>query len=155
MNKICPVCNKEFRAQRSTIHCCSYACGGKRRSMPKIFCIQCGILFKGQNSRTKLCSIPCKILFRTGKPHSKTTPGCWYEKGYRMIQLNKKPIKEHRYIMERFLGRKLLDSEIVHHKNHNKTDNRIENLEVLTRGEHSRLHRLDEIKDGKKLFSKV
>lgn len=54
--------------------------------------------------------------------------------------------------MEQYLGRKLRPDEIVHHIDGNKLNNNIENLKIMTRGEHSKLHRLEEIKNGKKLF---
>src|SRR5258708_3306621 len=48
--------------------------------------------------------------------------------------------KQHRVVIERIIGRPLRRSEIVHHINENKHDNRPENLEVLTREEHGIRH---------------
>jgi|GEM_PF-5644940 len=46
----------------------------------------------------------------------------------------------HRLIVENNINRYLLKDEQVHHKNRNKLDNRIDNLEVLTINKHRRLH---------------
>jgi hypothetical protein len=46
----------------------------------------------------------------------------------------------HRWLMEKHLGRTLTDNEVVHHKDENKKNNDILNLEVMTRAEHARHH---------------
>ena len=52
------------------------------------------------------------------------------DNGYVVIQINGKTYKEHRLIIEQHIGRKLLPTENIHHLNGNRSDNRIENLEI-------------------------
>lgn len=46
---------------------------------------------------------------------------------------------EHRYLMEQKVGRKLLRSEHVHHIDGNGLNNNLDNLMLLSAGEHSKL----------------
>lgn len=59
---------------------------------------------------------------------------------YKGIRINGVKHDEHRFIMENNIGRKLDKNEIVHHVNGDSHDNRIENLQVMSRAEHARLH---------------
>ncbi|MDQ5863024.1 MAG: HNH endonuclease, partial [Actinomycetota bacterium] len=47
---------------------------------------------------------------------------------------------EHRWVMEQHIGRRLETWEQVHHRNHDRFDNRIGNLQVVTQAEHALLH---------------
>jgi hypothetical protein len=55
-----------------------------------------------------------------------------------------------RKLTERELGRKLLPTEVVHHKNGDFTDQRKENREVMLRKDHCRLHKPEEARWGRK-----
>ena len=48
--------------------------------------------------------------------------------------------REHRIVMENKTGRELHRDETIHHRNRIKSDNSIDNLEVISRSEHARLH---------------
>lgn len=86
------------------------------------------------------CSRHYELAKRNGDPCIKTRArgtGSYDRHGYKMISIpgmrqgtNSGQVREHRYVMEQTIGRKLLKTESVHHKNGVRDDNRPENLEL-------------------------
>ncbi len=69
----------------------------------------------------------------------------WYidKYGYKHIGIpGNGYILEHRLVVERSIGRKLIKSEIVHHIDSNTLNNDIDNLAVISRKEHSLINKL-------------
>lgn len=64
--------------------------------------------------------------------------------GYRHIWIDGEQRLEHRVVMERLMGRRLLREEIVHHRNGERADNRPENLELWLRS-HPPGQRVEEV----------
>lgn len=119
----CATCKKEFvpkesRTDRKVGVYCSRHCLGKRNKFgennPK---------WRGGRSVRKDGRA---VVYAPGHPNSSIHGGTH--------------ILEYRLIMSKHLGRVLLETELVHHKNGDPSDNRIENLEIMTLHEHNVEH---------------
>jgi len=66
-------------------------------------------------------------------------------KYYQAVTINGIKHDLHRIIAEQKIGRPLTDDEVVHHINGDIQDNRPENLQVMSREEHGRLHSVGRI----------
>ncbi len=145
--KRCLYCNKEFETKKGKIKrgfgkYCSRKCVINDPRF-KIRLKQIGFK-KGQISPTKGKKFPQ----RCGENHHRWKGGrVKNNNGYVSVLMRNHPfadkrgyILEHRLVMAKHLGRNLQVWEVIHHKNGIKDDNRIENLELSTKNNHSKDH---------------
>lgn len=74
---------------------------------------------------------------------SKPSDGYINKSGYWIVCSNGRKRRRCRLIVESAIGRRLSCDEVVHHINKIRSDDRLENLAVLSRQGHSRLHALE------------
>lgn len=119
----------------------------------EIVCATCGIKCWVANSEIrkgggKYCSKDCYRKSYIGKQSRHWKGGRKINK-YGYVEIYKPEskmacsmgyVKEHRYVMSQYLGRDLTPDELVHHIDGIKTNNNIENLEIMTKGIHGCIH---------------
>ncbi|MBA7587117.1 hypothetical protein ES708_29134 [subsurface metagenome] len=76
------------------------------------------------------------LIIKEGYLQFKVPKGCRFS----CMKNGKGYIPVHRLVMAAYLQRPLKSEEIVHHANEKMEDNRIENLELLTKGRHTGIH---------------
>ncbi len=118
------------------------------------YCIKCGTKFFAPHQYTdrgegKFCSSYCSNSYHPEIYNKRWKGGRRKDgKGYIRIMLPDHPdgdergyVWEHRIVVESYLKRRLGKNEVIHHINQKPSDNRIENLRAMKRGEHLALHR--------------
>jgi hypothetical protein len=140
-DRTCERCGEAYSPCHKYQKFCSLKCspGNKKRLEDKV-CQnpECGKTFSPEAGSKKYCSRACYLeITKTGTPHR--GPG-----GYMLVYMPEHPfsytsgqIPQHRVVMEQKIGRYLERHETVHHINGDKSDNRIENLQLHT-GKHGK-----------------
>ena len=135
-----------------TVKFCSQKCLSDSRNKKVIIkCIVCGKERKLKKAaflkyNSKFCSRQCLGIAQRGEKNPLWTGGITKTGGYILLYAPNHPNAPHyrisrsRLVMEKSIGRYLDKSEIVHHVNRIKTDDRIENLKIVTNSEHRKIH---------------
>ena len=152
-NMTCPICGKKFHLKpyaikKNKMHFCSKKCHNEAKKT----------YFAGENNHQYGLRGKDNPTWNGGRKMSRY--------GYWQVQCVGHPfgvgrsdyVLEHRLVAEQYLlteensvvidGKRYLSPDfIVHHKNGIRTDNRPENLEVMHKGEHTRIHNIQTVEN--------
>lgn len=119
--------------------------------MAEFICENCGRRFTRGRAKARFCSRECcyaaggsaRLTVAEGKDNPRYNGGLCFSKrlGRWVIHCRDHSLVYfYRAVVEADLGRHLHPSELVHHKNEDPSDDRLENLQLTNRADHARLH---------------
>jgi hypothetical protein len=123
---ICKGCGVKFEGRKGRKYCsvpCARKYNYKKSYKTKVVvkkCLYCDKEFTTNKKNRKFCSKVCGCKNR----YKKKAPNRYIQ----MVLDNGRRITEHRYVMEKHLGRKLKSTEVVYHVDLDTTNNNIDNL---------------------------
>jgi hypothetical protein len=132
--KHCIICGKEFKvfpSRDKITKCCSYVC--RNECIRRIKKLQ----YKEKTNYTYIqdvCIIAGEMKFEGYK--------VYMDNDYPAIWFNGKNYHIHRYVWEQANG-PIPKGMVIHHKDFNRGNWNLSNLEMLTRAEHMKLHKID------------
>lgn len=136
----CVECGTYFKTSNNSTRC--HSCAYKRKKeLVDRRCPKCDALIDPRSKNCAYCRGPQDFKrrgpFKPNDPRVKPIGSTRISKtqGYVEIKTEKGWLREHVHVMEEYLGRRLFPGESVHHKNGQRADNQIENLELWTKNQ--------------------
>jgi transcriptional regulator with XRE-family HTH domain len=159
--KNCLQCEKEYLTTYKEQKYCSIQCKNKGLGTKSKFCncIVCQKEIEYFSYKKKYCSKDCMSTHMV-KQNTKEIGALKTDAfGYIKQKVDKDYlgnlkgwVYQHRYVMEQFLGRPLTNEENIHHKNGDRSDNRLENLELWSTSQPSGQRIEDKITHAKEIL---